>query len=243
MKLSVVILTNKETKKILTAVESVRFADEIIVIIDSHTLGANKSDSSVRYFNRPLVGDFATQRNFGLTKAKGDWVLFVDDDEVVSPALAQEIKMAIHHPQYNAYRLKRRDRYFAQVLRYGETGNTKIIRLARRGAGSFVRAVHETWQVKGPVGELTNPLTHHRKELVTPFINRMSFYGPLDAKALADEGKTFSILRLLLNPLAKFIYNYKIRLGFLDGYLGLFQAYLMSMQSLSVRIFQWQSKS
>ncbi|MEK7063986.1 MAG: hypothetical protein AAB973_00050, partial [Patescibacteria group bacterium] len=137
---------------------------------------------------------------------------------------------------------KRFDRYFGQTLRHGETGNIKIVRLAKKNAGRFIRPVHEVWQVTGRVGELKNPLFHDRLELVTPFIARIAFYGPLDAKTLISEGKPFSYWRLPVNPLAKFIYNYKIKLGFLDGYLGLFQAYLMSVQSLSVRVFQWQEK-
>ena len=227
MGLSAVILTNKKPKDIKRTSDSVVFADEVILISD-RSGGLN---------------DFAAQRNYGLAKAKGDWVLFVDDDEIVSSALAREISLAISNPKYTGYYLKRFDRYFGQTLRHGETGNIKIVRLAKKNAGRFIRPVHEVWQVAGRVGELKNPLFHDRLELVTPFIARIAFYGPLDAKTLNSEGKPFSVTRLLLNPLAKFIYNYKIKLGFLDGYLGLFQAYLMSVQSLSVRVFQWQEKS
>lgn len=230
MGISAVILTNKEPREIQPTTNSVAFAQETILIRDHPRF-------------HPLAGDFAAQRNYGLTKAKGDWVLFVDDDEIVSPTLAQEIKTAITNPKYAGYYLKRFDRYFDQTLKYGETGKMKIIRLARKAAGRFVRPVHEVWQVAGRVGELKNPLFHDRRELVTPFIDRIAFYGPIDAKTLNLEGKPFSYRRLLINPLAKFIFNYKIKLGFLDGYLGLFQAYLMSVQSLSVRVFQWPGKS
>ena len=230
MGLSVVILTNKSPDEIAPAIKSVSFADETVLIRDHPNF-------------HPLNNDFAAQRNYGLAKAKGDWVLFVDDDEIVSPALAQEINLAIGNPKYTAYYLKRLDRYFGQTLHHGETGKMKIIRLAQKDAGQFVRPVHEVWQVAGRVGELKNPLFHDRPELVSPFIGRIALYGPIDARALIKEGKPFSISRLLANPLVKFIYNYKIKLGFLDGYLGLFQAYLMSVQSLSVRVFQWSEKS
>ena len=227
MRFSAIILTNKQSDDFQPTLTSVAFADEVVLVRDQPRF-------------HPLDGDFATQRNYGLSKAKGDWVLFVDDDEVVSPALAQEINLAISNPKYTAYSLKRLDRYFGQILKHGETGTTKIIRLAKKNAGRFTRPVHEVWQVAGPVGELVNPLFHDRLELVTPFIDRIAFYGPLDAKELVKEGKPFSVFRLLANPLAKFIFNYKIKLGFLDGCVGLFQACLMSVQSLSVRVFQWQ---
>lgn len=227
--LSAVVLTNKDPKEIRPTLDSVAFANEIVLIRD-------------RPGFHPLANDFAAQRNFGLSKAKGDWVLFVDDDEIVTPSLAAEIKATIVNPKYTGYYLKRLDRYFGQTLHHGETGNIKIIRLARKDAGRFVRPVHEVWQVKGEVGELKNPLIHSRGELVAPFIDRIVLYAPIDAKELFKEGKPFSYWRLLANPIAKFISNYKIKRGLLDGDLGLFQAYLMSVQSLTIRVFQWQQK-
>lgn len=239
MGLTAVILTNKEAKDIKKTIASVSFADEIILVRDlPQKPMVIEKDYSI-YF-RPLDNNFAVQRNFGLSKAKQDWVLFVDDDEVVSEKLAEEIRQAIKTDRYFGYFLHRLDRYLGEFLRHGETGNIKIVRLAKKSAGTIVRPVHESWQISGSVGELNSPLFHERGELTGPFIDRMVHYGPIDAKELEKEGKPFSFWRLLLNPLAKFIVNYKLKLGFLDGYPGLFQAYLMSVQSLSVRIFQWQ---
>lgn len=230
MGLTAVILTNKTQKDIRPTLDSVAFANEILVVKDH----AN---------DHPLEGDFARQRNYGLKKAKNAWVLFVDDDEIVPPDLAAEIKTAINSTRHNGYYLHRLDYYYSQPLRHGETGTIKLLRLAKKNAGQWVRPVHETWKIDGSVGELTHPLIHNRSDMVTSFINRVVLYGPIDAKALAQEGKPFSLWRLLFNPLAKFIVNYKLKFGFLDGYPGLFQAYLMSVQSLTVRVFQWQLKS
>lgn len=225
--LSAVILTNKKPQDIQLTLNSVAFAEEIVLIRDHPSF-------------HPLADDFAAQRNFGLVKAKGDWVLFVDDDEIVSPALAEEIKIAITNQKYAGYRLKRLDRYFGQILHHGETGGIKIIRLGKRSAGNFSRPVHEVWEIEGSVGQLRHPLIHERGELVAPFIDRMIRYSPIDAGQLTKEGKPYSFWRVVLYPKGKFILNYFAKLGFLDGYLGLFQAYLMSVQSLTVRIFQWQ---
>lgn len=224
MGLSVVILTNKSSAKIATTIRSVSFADEVILIPN----------------RKGPVTDFSSARNSGLSKAKNDWVLFVDDDEVVSQGLADESIEATRSDEFSGYYLRRLDKYHGQILHYGETGNTKIIRLARKNAGHFVRPVHEVWRINGFVGQLRQPLIHERGELVAPFVDRMIRYSPLDAGQLSKENKPFTYRRLLLNPIAKFILNYFLKLGFLDGYLGLFQAYLMSIQSLTVRIFQWQ---
>lgn len=255
MGLSVVIITDREITEIRDTLRSVSFADEIIAVVDKPAKPSSVI-KGIRVYFHPLKADFAAQRNFGLSKVKNNWVLFVDDDEIVTKELAQEITSVtqpVSFPQkrksiqiisrYSGFYLKRLDRYHHQILRNGETGKMKIIRLARKTAGRFVRPVHEYWQIKGPVGELESPLIHERGEMIAPFIQRMIQYGPLDAKVLAKEGKPFSYWRLFLNPLAKFIVNYKVKLGFLDGYAGLFQAYLMSLQSLSVRVFQWQKNT
>lgn len=225
MGLTAVILTNKKPKDISKTIESVSFADEVIIISPK----------------KHPISDFAFERNIGISKAKNDWILFVDDDEVISSNLAHEIQKAIKGNSNQAYYLKRLDRYHGQILRHGETGNTKIIRLAKKTAGEFNRPVHEIWRITGATGILKNPLIHERGELVNPFMNRMIQYCPIDATALTKEGKTFSLPRLFLNPVAKFIQNYFVRFGFLDGCAGLFQAYLMSVQSLTVRVFQWQN--
>ncbi len=238
MGLTAVILTNQEIVNIRETIDSVSFANEIILVKDGHPI-LPKVFKEFTIFFRPLADDFAGQRNYGLSRANEDWVLFVDDDEIVTAKLAEEINRAIKSEKFSGYFLRRLDRYHSQILNHGETGKMKILRLARKTAGRFVRPVHEVWEVKGKKGELHPPLFHERGELVAPFIERMVHYGPIDAKELTKEGKTFSLARLLLNPIGKFFLNYNIKLGFLDGYAGLFQAYLMSVQSLSVRVFQW----
>ena len=225
MGLTTVILTNKPQKNINSVVASISFSDEILI------------------YPCGVIANFAAQRNQALKLAKNDWVLFVDDDEEVKPKLAREIQTAINKTDFSGFYLRRLDQYHHQVLLHGETGSIKLLRLAKKNAGAWVRPVHEIWQVAGATGELAEPLIHNRAELTTPFIERVIFYGPIDAKALTTENKPFSYWRLLFNPLVKFMVNYQLRLGFLDGTLGLFQAYLMSIQSLSVRVFQWSEKS
>lgn len=228
--ITAVVITNKNKKRILRTTDSLAFADELIIVVDSKD-------------GHPLDGDFAAQRNYALTLAKNDWVIFVDDDEVVSPALAAEVTRLVRNNKYSGYYLKRLDSYYGQIIHHGETGNIKLIRLAQKGSGKWQRPVHEIWRIKGRIGCLQNPLIHYRENLVSTFLDKISFYGPLDAQALIKEGKPFSLMRLILNPLGKFILNYKLKFGILDGHLGLFHAYLMSIQSLSVRVFQWQIKS
>ncbi len=186
---------------------------------------------------------FSQVRNDALKKAKGDWVLFVDDDEVVSRELSREIGLAVTNKNDTAFYLKRRDVVFNQELKFGEVGNTKIIRLAKRNAGKFARDVHEVWEVPGKHKTLKNPLYHVKDSFVSEFIARIIQYGQLDAESLNCEKKFYNTFKLLFYPLGKFIKNYLFKQGFRDGYPGLFLALFISTQSLSVRIFQWEKQN
>ncbi len=219
MKLSIVVITNKE-KLNDHFLELLKFGDELIV-----------------EYSKTLES-FAEKRNKALAKAKGDWVLFVDDDEIVSRELAEEILLAINSPIFSGFNLKRVDTVFNEEQKHGEVGNIKILRLAKKKSGEFKRSVHEVWKIQGKIKTLKNPLYHIKDSFVSEFISRMSFYGPLDAASLKSENKNFSYFKLLFLPVAKFVNNYIVKEGYRDGYPGLFLSYLMSIQSLSVRIFQ-----
>lgn len=219
--------------------DSIAFADEIFVIVDSDSKEKPSIKSGIKYFNRPLAGDFSGQRNYAISKAHTKWILFIDDDEYVSSELALEIKARIRSGTVKGYYIPRRDVVFHDELKHGETGDLKILRLAQKGAGEFCRTVHEKWEINGLIADLESPLYHIKDNFVSEFSSRIALYGPKDALALESENKPFSFFRLLFYPKAKFFQNYFIRLGFLDGLPGLFLAYLLAVQSLSVRVFQW----
>lgn len=241
MKVTIAIITRSE--KINQSVSnSVNFADEVIIIVDSLVKKAKKVGKIVTLY-RPLENNFALQRNFALKNAKNDWVLFIDADEYVGTELAREIQELDPKTNYSGFLLKRTDICFHQSLLHGETGNIRLLRLGKRTAGKFERPVHETWKINGEVGELHSPLYHIKDNFIGEFIDRMSHYCPIDAEALRKENKPFSFFRLFFNPKAKFIQNYFGKLGFLDGTIGLFLAYLMSVQSLTVRVIQWTKRN
>lgn len=236
--LTSVVLNHLSLKEIKPTLDSLKFSDEILIIQDKkHFLNVEKLPAKVKLFHRSLSADFSAQRNFAIKKARGDWILFVDSDETISPQLAKEIKTATQK-DFSGYFIPRQDIFYSRTLKYGETGQTKLLRLAKKKAGTFTRSVHENWQVRGRVGDLSSPLLHYKKNLTIGFIERMRLYGPIDGRSLDNENKHFSVFRFLLNPPGKFLLNYIVRRGFLDGLLGLFHAYLMSVQSFTVRVFQ-----
>lgn len=237
MKITVVIIskTEKINKMVIKGID---FAEKIIIVVDSPSR-KSKSIGKIDYYYRSLNNDFASQRNFALKKAKNNWILFVDEDEYVSCELRREIKLLEENSHFVGYLIPRIDVCFHQPLKHGETGSIYLLRLARKNSGKFERTVHEKWEIDGEVKKLSSPLYHIKDNLVNDFIGRMNLYSNIDADILKKEGKPFTIWRLMFYPTGKFIYNYIIKLGFMDGLAGLFFAYLMSIQSLTVRVFQW----
>ncbi len=250
--ISAIILTKNEEKNIQKCLQSLAWSDEIIVVDDfSEDKTVEKVHSSqftvqnptlkLKIFQRHLEGDFAGQRNFGLEKATGDWVLFIDADEIVPTPLASEIKSAIHNlqPEIAGYYIKRQDYFLGKWLKYGETGNIKLLRLARKNAGKWAGKVHETWEISGKTGELKSPLFHRPHQAITSFLTKINLYTDILADEWHSQGKKVNFLSIIFYPKAKFIQNYIIRLGFLDGIPGLVMAIMMSFHSFLARGKLW----
>lgn len=236
--LSVVILTRLANSALGRHLNILGIADEVLIISDQKPQKGTLP-KKVKILHHPLGDNFASQRNYALKMVTSDWVLFLDDDEKPSANLLKEIPKAINE-EIDGFRVKRLDIFYDQILQHGEPGRTKLIRLAQKKAGTWRRPVHEYWKIEGRLSDLKSPLYHFRNSLTSGFISRISHYSILDAPALHKEGKPFSLFRLCFFPAVKFIRNYVFYLGFLDGMLGLFHAYLMAIQSLTVRVVQWE---
>lgn len=181
----------------------------------------------------PNITDFAAARNAALAKAKTEWVLFLDSDEKLTPALENEISSIVHRPSsiYNAYSLKRLDTFLGRELHHGETGHSRFIRLARHDFGQWVRPVHEVWTGQGKVGQLMNPILHTPHPTISSFLAKINHYSTIEAQYRYGQRIRSSLFKIAFYPLAKFILNYLLRLGFLDGAPGLIMALMMSFHS------------
>lgn len=234
--ISAVVLTKNEERNLPQCLESLKWCGEVILIDDysqDHTSEVGLTMGIVVY-KRHLNNNFAAQRNFGLEKAHGEWVLFIDADEIVTPALSDEITLVTRKSDnlITGYLFKRSDLMWGRELRYGESGNIKLLRLAKKTSGKWQRAVHEEWRVeKGEIGELKNPLIHYPHQTISEFIADIDRYSTLHAQELAKEGKSANILKIMMWPKLKFIQNWVLRFGFLDGTAGFVVAFLMSFHS------------
>lgn len=241
--ISAIILAKNEEKHIAECIKSLSFCDEILVIDDYSTdktveLVSSLKNKKIRMIHRLLGNDFSRQRNFGLREAKGEWVLFVDADEKVSEALAFEIP-STSLESYSGFYIRRRDVVWGKELKYGETGNIKFLRLAKKDAGEWEGAVHEGWKINGKIGELKSPLLHYPHQTIPDFLSKINFYTDLRAKELYGRNIKVRWSSIILYPVGKFFFNYILKKGFLDGIPGLIVAILMSLHSFLVRGKMW----
>lgn len=239
--ISAVILAKNEEEHIEKALNSVMFCDEMIVIDDeSVDKTAQKAiQKGAKVVKKALV-DFSDQRNYALNLAKHDWVLFIDADEIVSPDLALEIVNASETNVCDAYWVKREDILFGKKIKHGELLDKKFIRLARKNKGKWYGKVHESWDVRGKVGELYHPIIHTPHETLSEFISEVNFYTTLRAHELCEQKVSTNWFLILFFTKAKFFQTYILKLGFLDGMPGLILSIMMSLHTFLVRSKLWQ---
>lgn len=235
--ISTVVLTKNEQRNIKECLSSLSWCDEVIVIDDfsNDKTAEFAKDLGAKVYQHHLNNDFASQRNFGLKQARGEWVLFIDADERISPQLAEEIKNLYLKTTCSGFNIKRVDYLWGKAIRFGETGNVRLLRFGKRNLGVWKRKVHEFWEIKGSIGEFKNPIQHFPHQTVDEFLQEINFYSTLHAQALKEEGAKTSFFLILLNPLGKFIVNWVFKLGFLDGMPGFIIAIMMSFHSFLAR--------
>ncbi len=254
MKLTAVVLTKNEEKNIERCLKSLDFCDEIIIVDDCSTdktveqvHKVCKVIKSVKYsiHQRKLNNDFAAQRNFGLSKANNEWILFIDADEEVSKELKKEIVSLLHGSivKENAFYLRRRDYFWGKELKHGEVSQVRqigLIRLIRRDSGKWMGTVHEVFHTASKVGQINGFLNHYPHPTLKEFINDINYYSSIRAEELFNRGVKTNIFEIIFFPFGKFIYNYFLILGFLDGPAGFTYAFMMSFHSFLVRAKLYQ---
>lgn len=239
MKLSVIILSKGEasTKE---AINSVSFADEVVVVLDGSEESPFPFSEKVKVVRHDLAGNFSQQRNFGSSQAAGDWLLFLDADERLSDKLQKEIQKVLTSSTdgKDAYFLKRRDFFWGHELKFGETMTARVmgfVRLVKKNSGSWEGEVHERFVTKHLVGSLNGFIDHRPHQSIAEFLNSINYYSTVRAKELKNRNVHFSVVSLILNPFGKFIYTYFLKLGFLDGASGFVYSFMMSFHSFLTR--------
>lgn len=251
--LSVVINVFNEGHLLKECLESVRWADEI-VITDMHSTD-NSAEVYRQYTNKAVMIPWEPiadrVHNIGFAEATGDWVLKLDPDERVSFALAQQIREIMGSPTSDAaYRLPFKDYIFGRWIRYtGWQGNREVglIRLFRRSQVTWQTQVHSQPVIEGKVGavrydeQLDNAIEHINYTSVSQFVEKLNRYTSAEAESRLARGKTFHWLKLFYHPAKEFWRRYIRGKGFRDGLHGLVLSLLMAFYAQLILIKMWEA--
>ena len=222
-KLSVTIITKNEAADLAAALESVRWADEIVVV-DSESTDDTVSIArrvTDRVFVRPWPG-YIEQKNYAASVATNDWILSLDADERVTPALAKEIQDVLQHPTHAAYRMPRVTWHLGRWIRSTDWYPDRQLRLFDRRTAKWTgRYVHETLTVDGSVGELTGELQHFAYRNIADHLETIDRYTTYWARQTHESGRRASYLQMAVHPPLAFFRNYFARGGIRDGIPGL----------------------
>lgn len=234
--ISVVLITRDAERTVGRALESVAGVAAEVIAVDSGS--ADRTPDICREHGASVLhrewDGYGAQKNFALSQAACPWVLSLDADEALSPALALEIAALDDSTPYNGFSFPRLNHYFGRPLRHGGQFPDRQIRLFRRGSGRFnTRPVHESLQVEGRVGELDGVLEHYSYLTLDDYFEKFGRYTVLEAERLLASGMKPSAcgaaLHMVLRPVFKFLRRYFLKGGFLDGIPGLLAALFNSM--------------
>jgi hypothetical protein len=232
--LSALIITYNEEKHIKEVLQDIDFADEIIVI-DSYskdnTVALVESFEKAKLIQNKFV-DYSSQRNFAIACAKNPWILFIDADERFTDELKEEVIETIQKPgASSAYLFYRIFMFEDKKLNFSGWQTDKIFRLFQKDKATYVteRLVHEKLTVKGKIGKLKHKLIHFSYTDYESYKEKMVSYGKLKAKEEFAKNLHPNFYHFYLHPAYKFLYQFMVRLGFLDGKKGMIVCYLNAL--------------
>ena len=230
---TVVIAAHNEAANIVACIDSVRWANEIIVVEnDSRDETADLAESAGARVLRNPFNTIGGQRNAAIEHATSQWVLVVDADERGSRELADEISRVIAAGRnLDAYRIPRRNFFLGKEIRHGGWDRDKPVRLFRSTLRYSASRVHEHVEVPGEAGELTSQLLHSPYASIDQYFEKLDRYSAWWAEDRHERGRRAGAATVVLRPPLRFLSMYVLKAGFLDGAAG---AVLACMASTSV---------
>ena len=241
-KISALAITLNEADVIEDYINSLSFADEII-IVDSFSTDDTKrlatSFDNVRFIERKFV-NFSDQKNFTISQATNDWVVFFDPDEEVTSELVSEITSTLAQPSAIAYYTKRQLYFMGKRIKYSGFQTDWVVRLFHKAHCVYNgNLVHETIDASGQTAKLKARLPHHTYKSMDDYTAKLHKYSKLKAKMMYDQGKKTTLFKFLWRPFYRFWHQYLIRLGILDGKEGFILAYINSFAVFKRYVNLW----
>ena len=223
MMLSIIIIAKNESANIRDCIESVSWADEIIVVdsgSEDETVSIASSMGAKVYVHDDWPG-FGPQKNRALGYATGDWVFSIDADERVTPELRAEIEQAMREAKADGYFCPRLSQFCGKFIHHSGWYPDYVLRLFRRGLGRFSDSlVHEIVKLDGRTERLRNPLLHYSYLNKRDVERKVEQYSSAAARQMHEAGKRSNLLGAALSGGWAFFRTYLLRLGILDGLAG-----------------------
>jgi glycosyltransferase involved in cell wall biosynthesis len=246
VKISAVLITFNEESNIKEAIESLAWADEVVVV-DSHSTDATRTiaaDLGARVIERDWPG-FSDQKQFAVDAASNDWIFSLDADERVSPGLEKQLTELLSGTAHaDGYHIPRLSTYMGREIRHSGWFPDRQLRLFDRTKGRWNgRLIHESVELdkNAKVGELSSPILHfsvkdaeHHHRMIG------ERYAPLAAKQMFDSGRRTSPLRTALAGPSAFFRTYILKLGILDGFPGFCIARFAAHHAYLKHLLLWE---
>ena len=241
--LTVVILTKNEEHNMAACIESVRWADKVVVFDSfsqdrtveiAHELGTRVIQH--------LFHDYADQRNAALEAVESQWIFFVDADERATPELAAEIRQVIENETKVGWWVPRHNYIFGRLTRHAGWYPDYQLRLLKRGQARYdpAREVHEVVILDGQAGHLKNVLIHYNYANLSQFLERQNRYTGYEARILYEQGIRPKWRNFILQPLREFKRRYVSLQGWKDGFHGLLLSSLLAYYHFVMYVRLWR---
>lgn len=230
--LTAIVPTYNEAHNVEGVLESVNFADEVMLVDSYSTDGTVDRARALnprilqRAFDYP-----ASQKNWAIPQATHEWILLLDADERVTPALEAEIKTILKDPpdDIDGYWIYRRNHFMGQAVKYSGWQNDKVVRLFRRDRCRYEdKMVHEEITTKGKLGFLKERLYHNTYVSMDHYVKKLDRYAYWQAIDYDTRTKKITPFHLFVKPIWRFFKHYVLQQGFRDGFVGFTISYLQS---------------
>jgi glycosyltransferase involved in cell wall biosynthesis len=244
-KLSVIIITKNESANIRACLESVAWADELIVVDSASTDGTLEiaREFTPQVHVRADWPGFGPQKNRALDYATKDWVLSLDADERVTPELRAEIEAVLQSAKADGFEIPRLSNFCGRFIRHSGWHPDYVLRLFRRGKARFSDAlVHESVQMQGSTARLQQPLLHYSYRDFEDVLSKLNSYSSASAAMLQRRGKKGGLAQAILHGWWAFVRTYFLRAGFLDGREGFMLAVMNAENSYYRYIKLWMKQ-
>ena len=224
MKISGIVLTyngEKYLRQVLTQLE--KAVDEVLVVDSGstdETIDILK-DLQIKPLKRKF-DNYGCQCRYAVKNAKFDWVPIVDQDEILTDDLLEEIKqLKISSVTKDGYYVKRNNYLFGKYIKHGGWGNDWVLRLFDRHKGKHTPVNFSVVKVTGKTGRLKNPIIHHPYNNIDEYLDKVQNYATISSREMMQNGKRFKYRYIFFNPLNRMVKKYLWQRGFLDGFHGL----------------------